>query len=393
MKQTNLLLLLLVVWALPLGGCAQTVRDYDYYYGRGKHLSDNDSFAQAVVMLDSAIKQKPTSSEANEWRGYCELFDRLFVESFKDYDSATFVTVRKTDFALIERMELDLSYYPTSTYFSNAQILKLYNTAIALFPDSSRVYIDRSRYYSRRKNFSGAIADAKKAIAISPIPSNYGHLAYIMTYGVKSYSQREILKVYNECIARNPNTGEGYLIRGEYYERLSKNAIIFLDSNRLDKNKKMIKWYNKAIADYDKAISIEPKTWRYYNIKLDCKNLLHICKPQEILKDYDEWIANVPEKNPGYISRSNYYASVHKYKEAVANLDTVIMTGPANRNYYIQRAIYRCHLGGNNIEELKADLENMGSLDNQKRFGFWTLESYQKIIKAYCDSTITDKRF
>ena len=386
MKQTYLFLFLLVVVGSPFEVGAQRVKDYSYYFEKGNEFLGKDSGRLAKNMFDTAIALNPKKPDAYLGRGWTQVkyFDTK--EGLKDYDSAILITDIKNKLSLIEKIEHQLFDENPSKYFSDSEILKVYNSAIAFFPDSAKVYIDRSNNSVRCRKYKEAIADIKKAISINPNPSNYYKLAVIMQVRYRDFSQKQILKVYKQCVERNPNIGEGYLIRGKYYQNLAKNENPILDSNKFETSKKMIKWYNKAIADYDKAISIEPKTWEYYNAKLDCKKSLNICEAQEILKDYDDWIANIPENNYAYLNRANYHLNINKYKEAIADMDTAIMIGPSNFNLYINRAIYRCHLRGSNTEELWTDFKNMESLNMQKQISIWSFDYYIKLIKAYCES-------
>ena len=367
MKQTYLFLFLLVVVGSPFEVGAQMVKDYSYYFEKGKHLSDNDSFRLATAILDTAIKLNPNSYEAYEWRGFCKVHNSLFVEGLKDYDTAILYADNKNKLRLIETKEIDMSGLKASKYFSEAQILEVYNTAINLMPDSSKVYIDRSRYYRTQKNYKDAVADVKKAIEINPSPFNYLNLVSIMRYRNKNLSQEETLKVYDECIEKNPTKAEAYFIRGNYYEGNQYRTKNLLDSSKNKQNNERIEWGKKAISDYDKAISLEPSNWKYYSKRVNVKELSHGYSSQEILNDYNELIAVIPSKSSGYMQKANYYARIDKYKEAISCLDSAIHFDTSLFYLYASRALWKEYLGTYKADEIKADLEKTGT-ENVGRF-------------------------
>ena len=278
MKKNNSLFLLLVVVGLPLVAGAQTVRNYEYYYNRGKELLGQKEYKKALLNFDSAITLKPTSYESYEGRGKAKIGNDDFAGGISDFDSAITYADRTNQLRLFELIEEKLSgksdiqiishrmkglyYANTHVYnekvygpspefiaankkkkvFTEQEKLGVFNKAIDLFPDSSRVFIERSNYFTRIKNHKEAVNDANKAIALSPTPWNYFNLAYAMTESGK-YSDSKVEDVLNESIKMNPQNAWAYYYRSLFYK--DQRA------------------YEEAIKDCDKAISLEQNSIFY----------------------------------------------------------------------------------------------------------------------------------
>ena len=278
MKKYNLLVLLILVVGLPFGVGAQITHDYYYYYKEGKELLRVREAKKAVSFLDSAIMLLPFGSEGYEWRGKAKIDNNDFAGGISDFDSAIAYSDKANQLRLFELKEEKLtgkSYvqlksrrmkglYEANTHvynevrfapspefvsaqkkkkvFTEQEKLGVFNKAIDLFPDSSRVFIDRSNYFTRIKKHKEAVNDANKAIASSPTPWNYFNLAYAMTESGK-YSDSEVQDVLNESIKTNPLNAWAYYYRSLFY----KDQREYVD----------------AIKDCDKAISLEQNSIFY----------------------------------------------------------------------------------------------------------------------------------
>jgi|GEM_PF-1200161 len=288
MKKYNLVVLLFVVVGMPLGVGAQTVRDYEYYYNNGKSLLGQKEYKKALLNFDSAITLKPTSYESYEFRGKAKIANDDLEGGINDFDSAITYADRTNQLRLFELIEEKLSgksdiqimshrmkgLYDANTHvyndrkfgpspefvaahkkkkvFTEQEKLGVFNKAIDLFPDSSRVFIDRSNYFTRIKNHKEAVNDANKAIALSPTPWNYFNLAYAMTESGK-YSDSEVQDVLNESIKTNPLNAWAYYYRSLFY----KDQREYVD----------------AIKDCDKAISLQQNPI-FYSARTEYRRLI-----------------------------------------------------------------------------------------------------------------------
>ena len=384
MKQTNLLLLLLVVWALPLGAGAQTAGDNDYFNQMG-HYPTTDAIREFTIAdFDSAIKAEPQNPYPYCSRGELKIIDGHFKQGNADIDSAISIADMKIKIHFFEEKEKYIFYGKAHLYYTFPQVLEIYDKAIALFPDSTIVYWDRCGYYSRHKMFKKAMADARKVLEINPSPQNYEGIASMVLYYSNEYPTEEILKVYNEWIQHYPNTGRSYLCRGDFYEKKASLCVTKQENKKVEIKKERIGWYKKAISDYDTAIRLEPSSNQFKLALIACNEFAHICSPTKILKLYDEYINGESGvlKISGYLSRANYCESIHEYGQSVADMDSLIQMRPTNWVYYLGRARIESYLGVGKKNEVESDLQkakalSIGHGDINKS------EEYRRLQKIY----------
>ena len=301
MIRNNILIFILVSILNSPSLFAQQTKGFDYYYQSGIHLlSLRDSSKHAIAMFDSAIKINPKEAEAYKERGNAKINCGLPVEGIKDFDSAILMADKKEKIKYLEFKEEKLTdgkfipvmnrlvnnnngdlfpngekklngfniIHPSVSvkkYFTKEQIKDVFDEAIKLFPDTDIVYIDRSNYFHKNKDFASAIKDIKKAIHLKSNPKNYMLLACTM-YNSGEYSDRKIENILNQCIKKNPTDWYSYNYR----------AMLFSFRNLPQ----------KAIKDYDKAIEIYPNAASYYN-RAEAKKLLkQKYSDQDIQADY-----------------------------------------------------------------------------------------------------------
>jgi len=383
MNKNNIPLFLLVLLALPLLLNAQSEFEMNFHEQTGKYPAYTYQDTFSIANYDSAIKIYPKIALLYIGRVKQKINKGQFKEGIADIDSAVLYANTEQKIHCFEIKETLLSYAKAKEFFNNDQIMRVYDSAISLFPYSSEVYIDRANYLSEKKMYKNAVEDFRKAIDLNPSLSYYKKLTFLMTYEAEEYTEKEILKVYDECIKHYPDTGASYIARAEFYQNKSIHFKRILNRNNIETNKQMLVYINNAIADYNKAISIEPNNWRYYLGKIGLKKESHCCSSKEILKDYTDCIETIKAKNIGYSERAFYYAKIDKYKEAITDLDTAINLGVPNYFSYLKRAKYKEYIGTYKTEEILADIAEVKILSAYNYINQEDWDEIKKLEKKY----------
>ncbi|NEQ35854.1 MAG: tetratricopeptide repeat protein [Okeania sp. SIO3I5] len=138
--------------------------------------------------------------------------------------------------------------------------------------------------------------------------------------GAKHYKQGEYEKAladFNQAIQLNPKLAKAYNDRGIVYRKQGK--------------------YEKAIADYNQAIQINPEDADYYN------NRGIVYKKQgeyeKALADYSQAIQLNPEYHYAYYNRGIAYDDLGEYEKALADYNQAIQINPEDADYYNNRGI------------------------------------------------------
>lgn len=122
----------------------------------------------------------------------------------------------------------------------------------------------------------------------------------------------------SELIRLNPANASGYLKRGKaYYENGN---------------------YDQAIADYTKAIEINPNDADYYKIRGDAYG----GKKEDLgraLSDYTKAIELAPQRSGLFVRRGVVYAAKKDYGRAIADFTKGIELEPRDDEAYLRRAL------------------------------------------------------
>ena len=279
----------------------KTTKIYNQYYERGRRLMTfKDSAKKALEMFDSALVFNPKSAEAYHWRGKIKIDFGLFKDGLNDYDAAIKVADIKQKLFYFQRKE-QIFYLnkKIDSFVSITDKLSTYNDAIAMFPDTFRVYFDRSQFYQRIKDYKHSIADAKKVIILNEPPHYYYLLTDLMEES-KVYDDAAILQVYDDAIKKAPtrNKSWSYESRASYYEKKAKSFESKLNNDSVETNYNRIMYYQKALRDYDtaKALITDDKKRNLFlllNARIRCMVNSHLFSQQIII---DEYTNNINDK-------------------------------------------------------------------------------------------------
>jgi protein O-mannosyl-transferase len=122
---------------------------------------------------------------------------------------------------------------------------------------------------------------------------------------------------YTKAITINPNFKEVYTNRG----------IVYL----------VLQQWDNAIADLSKAISIDPDYAKAYsNRGIAYGNLM---KWDKALADFSQEIRIMPELPKGYYNRGNAYCNLGLWEKAIADYSKTIELGNTDKRAYVYRGI------------------------------------------------------
>jgi tetratricopeptide (TPR) repeat protein len=236
------------------------------FLNRGKANADKGNLDAAIADYDKAIALEPGWALAYNNRGFARIRREEFDAAIVDLDKAialdpTFgFAYNNRGKAFAEKGDLE-------------KAMADYDKSIAL--DASNALALSNRGYARtlKGEFDGAIADFDRAIAVSPkmAESYNGRGAAYYTRYFQSRSAQDLNKAIDD-----------------YSQAINLGPAAMIYANRgyalTDKEE-----YDRAIADFDKALTLNPKLATAYN----GRGLVNYSKAQfaQAIVDYDKAIA------------------------------------------------------------------------------------------------------
>jgi len=196
---------------------------------------------------------------------------------------------------------------------------------------------------------------------------------YYARRGESYWRLGEYQKAIADCdkaIQLDPNNSSAYAVRGASYGWLGE--------------------YPKAIADCDKAIQLDPNYSFAYAVRGDSYRLLG--EYRKAIADCDKAIQLDPNYSFAYAARGESYRLLGEYRKAIADCDKAIQLDP---NYSLAYAFRGAsYLGLGEYPKAIADCDKAIQLDPNDSFAYarrgasyWGLGEYRKAI-ADCDKAI-----
>ncbi|HWR59383.1 MAG TPA: tetratricopeptide repeat protein [Thermodesulfovibrionales bacterium] len=101
--------------------------------------------------------------------------------------------------------------------------------------------------------------------------------------------------------------------------------------------------YKKAVAEFTKAIEVNPRYAKAYLGRGDAYSGLE--KAKEAVSDYTKYLGLNPKDTFGYLKRAAAYSYAGDLQKAIEDLDKVLAEFPKEANLYYQRGTYYEALG------------------------------------------------
>ncbi len=156
---------------------------------------------------------------------------------------------------------------------------------------------------------------------------------------------------------------------------------------------KELKQYDKAIADFNKTISINPNyEGAYCNLGLVYYDLK---KNNEAIKNFSVVISMNKQNFEAYNNRGVSYIELGKYNDAINDFTMVILLNPTFQNSYLNRGLAYTTVG--KFNEAIADLNQAILLKNDdalaysnRGIAFYNLKKFDLALKDYTSAIAID---
>lgn len=187
---------------------------------------------------------------------------------------------------------------------SSIDSINKYTNLINQYPQDPFYYVTRGDIYFVNQEYLSAAQDYEAALNIDPF--NLEALRKLAVTYERMDKYAESLKEYNNLIALYP-AADDYINRGLLHEKY--------------KNLPM------AIADYDRAIALNPENINYYMIRGNA--LDKAGNYQRSAQDYSEVIKRQPNNLGAILNRGNAFYNSGNFKGAVVDFEKVILLDPS----------------------------------------------------------------
>lgn len=342
------------------------------YSAIGKELAESGSRKEAGAIADkayadfnAAIKQEPANAQYLNGRGRLCLDFNLHDEAIEDFEKA---------------VKLDAKFAAAYANLGLAKLLKFgvglaeINKAIELNPTFAEAYYNRANYHRAQGDLDKAISDYTKAIAEHDTNARYYNgrgLVYFQTG-----AGRQAAKDFTTAIAQKPDFALAYLNRALTYKKFPAAAadnpdagfaeILVAQRAKLEADldaaikygpniadsyverglmrstsagstldSKTTALLNSALADFDRAITLDPRAARAFGARASIRKTFG--KRDDALADYNRAIEIDPRLATAYMGRMSIYCEMGKSDLSIADEKKVRELGFA--------AINMCNLG------------------------------------------------
>ena len=209
-----------------------------------------------------------------------------------------------------------------------------YTKAIEFNPMNDAYYSNRGYAWFEKEDYDRAITDYKKAIELNPKNAEYNDTL-----------KRAMSKKAEQVAAKKEKDATVYNKRGiAWYEKKNYDKAIadFTKAIELNPRDDVLyhnrgnAWYrkgnyDKAIANYTKAIELNPKDDDYYNMRgiawYEKKNY------DKAIADFTKAIDLNPKEGAYYHNRGDAWFNKEDYDRAIANFTKAVELDPKNTKY------------------------------------------------------------
>ena len=359
----------------------------------GNKCRDEGDHKRAEKFFSEAIELNPENALAWHNRGWAYIEEKKYTEALADFDKASELNP-----------DSELPYFGRGWTYNQQKkydsAIKEYNKVIELNPKYAVAWNNRGAAKSWLNLMQEAIADYDKAIELKP--------NYVQAYENRSkafnalgnYSKAtedlrraEHLKWSNENADKVIDKALALDKRGDFkgaLKLLNEAAKLYPDNqfvlvNRGNIYNDRLKDYEKAIADYNKTIELNPKfSWPYLNRAIAYGRLK---RWDEAVVDYGRAIELDTNYADAYNGRAWSYCQIGKFEEALLDANKALELKPNEANFFDTRA--GAYAGLKRYEEALADMDKAIKLSPEG----WLYHNRGKIYLLMGDETKAQNDF
>ncbi|MDB9389879.1 serine protease [Microcystis aeruginosa] len=294
----------------------------DIWIERGGQLWRLFRFEEAIKAFDEAIKQNDPDNVYLAWYGKgLALFElREHQPAIEAFQQAINTLPKREDLKNFHSSILQLQSVVYRSLENYEQALTVINQAISLVPNNPNYYNEKWGILSRLKRYDEGLAAITQAINLAPRAAWYVNRG-ILYQDLQKYDLA--LADWNKAIEINPNYALAYNNRGGLYHNQQK--------------------YDLALSDINKAIEINRNLAEaYYN-----RGLLYYDqqKYELALADYSKAIDINPNLAEAYNNRGLLHRDLQKYDLALSDYSKAIDINPNYAEAYGNRGNLYSDLG------------------------------------------------
>ncbi len=308
----------------------QGQKNTDYYMGKGQEELQKNNFTGAIALFNKVIEEKKENHLAYFYRGFAKMQLGDLIGAESDFERTT----------MIHRGYSGGYYYlgiikaEKKDYFD---ALKNFDRAIELNCTNTDYFNARGYVKTMIWDTMAAEEDLNQSILLNNANVNAWYNRSVLWLNSKKYEKA--LADCNKAIGINPAFDELFLLRGHI--RLCMEDSL------------------SAYKDFEYVLSRDSgNIAAYYNLALYYH---HTKDYQNAMRHYSKVIALNPYNSECYFNRAALYAENEQYQEAVSDYTHVISINPQNLLAYFYRA---------EIRQQQNDL--IGAIDD-----------YSKVISLY----------
>jgi tetratricopeptide (TPR) repeat protein/V8-like Glu-specific endopeptidase len=316
------------------------------YYERARTLYELGRYTQALVDCNRGIQLDPEN--ANNYSGRRRVYDKLGreQEALSDLNLTIELQTKQGDRngLAINYLSRGIRSYTAKKY---PQAIADFDQAIKLDPINLEFYTAKSQTYEAMGKYSEGIVALTKSIELTQSEQNTNFQNQAIAHLITSYSARARLyeKAGNKAAAQsdalktlsfdpskidnNSFKQQSYTARGQAYDTLGQ--------------------YPQAIADFDLALTLDPKHVLTYLARGQTKN--HAGKYPEAIADFELALKLDPQnqivasaKSSVYVSSGQSKYNSGKYEAAITDFTLALKLESeniTNRNSFLPAYIFR----------------------------------------------------
>ena len=322
----------LVIWDQLI---ARNPNDANAVVGKARVYNYSSRVAEAEAVYRRALELDP-----NNYLALVELADVLARQSeYPDSIELYRQAIEQNPNDLKARVELARVLRYNRRFEESETIL---NGVIAIDDRYAPAYTERSLARAGLRNYETAVADARRALEITPRDLN----ARLGLAEVLSYAQQydESIRLYRSALESDPTNTKARVqysaalsYAGRHDEALTQlNAVLKDNPQNLDA--RIIRAdtlgrsgrTTEAITEFQAVLRTEPRNVRA-RVGL-AESYVYARKYDLALKTYDVLIAAEPENIPYRIARGRTLGFARRYQQAINTLRPIVVANPTNVN-------------------------------------------------------------